>query len=398
MRRSARARSGAWSLGPILATAAVALITAGLPARTTVAQTASVGATQLSERAQFRVSTVATGLEHPWGGTFLPDGRLLLTERPGRVRLLIREGELSPPLAGVPAVEARGQGGLLDIALAPDFATTREVYLCQAALVQGGALTRLVRARLAADGSALEGARPVLDATPAQESSRNHYGCRIAFDPRDGQLFLSTGERFDDERRAQRPGDLAGKVLRLDREGRPLADNPFVGREGARAEIWTLGHRNPQGLAFNPWTGSLWSAEFGPRGGDEVNVLRRGANYGWPVVSHGRMYMGGLPIGEGTSKPGLEDPIHVWVPSVSPSGMAFYTGDAFPGWRGSLFLAGLNPPALVRLSTEGDRVAGEERLLRGVARFRHVVQGPDGLLYILTDEPRGRVLRLEPSG
>jgi glucose/arabinose dehydrogenase len=350
-----------------------------------------------SQRATFRVTTFATGLERPWGGAFLPDGRLLVTERPGRMRVIGRDGAVSAPLAGVPSVEARGQGGLLDVALAPDFPTSREIYLCHAALAQGGALTRLVRARLAPDGSAITGATTLLDAAPAQESGRNHYGCRIAFDPRDGALFLSTGERFEDEQRAQRPGDLAGKILRLSRDGRALPDNPFTGREGARPELWTLGHRNPQGLAFNPWTGSLWSAEFGPRGGDEVNVIRRGANYGWPVVSHGRTYSTGFPIGEGTSKPGLEDPIHVWVPSVSPSGMAFYDAQAFPAWRGSLFLAALNPPGLVRLAIEGDRVVGEERLLRGVARLRHVLQGPDGLLYILTDEVSGRVLRLDPA-
>lgn len=351
-----------------------------------------------TERATFRLTALASGLEHPWGAAFLPDGRLLVTERPGRLRLIGRDGTVSAPLGGVPAVEARGQGGLLDIALAPDFAATREVYLCQAALVQGGALTRLVRARLSADATALEGATPILDATPAQEGGRNHYGCRIAFDPRDGALFLSTGERFGDETRAQRLGDLGGKVLRLSRDGRALSDNPFVGQAGARPEVWSLGHRNPQGLAFNPWTGSLWEAEFGPRGGDEVNVIRRGANYGWPVVSNGRTYVGNFPIGEGTSKPGMEDPIHFWVPAVSPSGIAFYTGDVFPGWRGSLFLAALNPPQLVRLSTDGDRVTGEERLLRNIARFRHVLQGPDGLLYILTDSPRGQLLRLEPAG
>jgi glucose/arabinose dehydrogenase len=351
-----------------------------------------------SERATFRVATFATGLEHPWGGAFLPDGRLLVTERPGRLRVIGRDGAVSAPLAGVPPVEARGQGGLLDVALAPDFARTAEVYLCQAALVQGGALTRLVRARLAPDAAALRDAQPILDAGPPQEGGRNHYGCRIAFDPRDGALFLSTGDRFTTEERAQRAGDLAGKVLRLARDGTPLPDNPWAGGAGGtRPEIWSLGHRNPQGLAINPWTGSLWAAEFGPRGGDEVNVIRRGGNYGWPIITHGRTYVGGLPIGEGTSKPGYEDPLRVWVPSISPSGIAFYSGEAFPGWRGSLFLAALNPPGLVRLATEGDRVTGEERLLGGLARFRHVIQGPDGRLYILTDEPRGRVLRLDPA-
>ncbi|WP_328702652.1 PQQ-dependent sugar dehydrogenase [Belnapia mucosa] len=336
----------------------------------------------------------ATGLDHPWGGAFLPDGRLLLTERPGRMRVVGRDGALSAPLTGVPAVEARGQGGLLDVALAPDFATTRELYLCQAALVQGGALTRLVRARLSPDATALEAATPILDATPPQAEGRNHYGCRIVFG-RDGAMYLSTGERYVTKARAQRLDDLGGKVLRLARNGAALADNPFAGRPGARAEIFTYGHRNPQGLAVNPWTGSLWEAEFGARGGDEVNILRPGRNYGWPVVTKGIDYDGSR-IGEGAARPDMEEPIHFWVPSVSPSGIVFYTGNAFPAWRGSLFLAALNPPGLVRLTTEGDRVTGEERLLWGRTRFRQVLQGPDGLVYILTDESVGRVLQLRP--
>ena len=352
------------------------------------------GATQeRSSSEPFRAVDFATGLERPWGGAFLPDGRLLVTERPGRMRLIGRDGRVSEPLSGVPRVETGGQGGLLDVALAPDFARTRELFFCHSVLLAEGAATRLVRARLATDDSGLDTVTPILDATPAQSSGRNHYGCRIAFGS-DGAVFLSTGDRFNTKMRAQRLDDLAGKVLRVSRDGAPLADNPFVGRAGARPEIWTLGHRNPQGLAFNPRTGSLWEAEFGARGGDEVNALRPGRNYGWPIVTKGVDYDGSR-IGEGSSKPGLEDPIHVWTPSVSPSGIAFYTGDAFPAWRGSLFLAALNPPGLVRLSTEGDRVTGEERLLWNRTRFRQVIQGPDGLLYILTDEGRGRVLRLE---
>jgi aldose sugar dehydrogenase len=352
-----------------------------------------------AQPAAFTVSDFATGLDHPWGAAFLPDGRLLVTERPGRVRLVARDGQVSPPLGGVPAVEARGQGGLLDIALAPDFARTREVYLCHAMVVQGGALTRLVRARLSPDATALEGAAPILDATPPQEQGRNHWGCRIAFGPdgaQGGALFLSTGDRYATKLRAQRPDDLAGKVLRLARNGAPLPDNPFAGRAGIRAEIFTLGHRNSQGLAFNPWTGSLWQAEFGARGGDEINVLRAGRNYGWPLVTKGVDYDGSR-IGEAASRPDLEEPVHWWVPSVSPSGIAFYDGAAFPAWRGSLFVAALNPPGLVRLATEGDRVVGEERLLRKGPRLRQVVPGPDGLIYLLTDETRGRVLRLAPG-
>ena len=354
-------------------------------------------AVERSERAAFRVATFAAGLEHPWGAAFLPDGRLLVTERPGRMRLVDREGRVSPPLGGVPEVTAGDwEGGLLDVALAPDFARTREVYLCHAAPVQGGALTRLTRARLSPDGTALEGATPILDATPSQEEDRRHFGCRIAFGPRDGKLYLSTGDRLTEKARAQRLDDLAGKVLRLERDGSPAAGNPFLGRPGARPEVLSYGHRNPQGLAFHPWTGSLWAAEFGPVGGDEVNVVRAGANYGWPVVTHG-LDLDGSVISDLRSAPGMEDPIKVWTPVISPSGIAFYTGDAFPGWRGSLFLAALNPPRLVRLSTEGDHVTGEERLLTGLVRMRHVVQGPDGRLYILTDEADGRVLRLDPA-
>jgi glucose/arabinose dehydrogenase len=300
----------------------------------------------------------------------------------------------------VPAVEARSQGGLLDLALAPDFAATREVYLCHAALVRGGALTRLARARLSADATALEGATPILDATPAQAQGRNHYGCRIAFGPADGMLYLSIGERQREPARAQRLDDLGGKVLRLTRAGAAAPGNPFLAtpgaQAGARPEIFTYGHRNPQGLAFNPWTGSLWEAEFGPLGGDEVNLLRPGLNYGWPVVTFGREY-DGSPIGVGSAQPGMEPPLRHWVPAISPSGMAFYDGAAFPGWRGSLFLAALNPPGLVRLSTAGDRITAEERLLEGKIRFRQVIVGPEGFLYILTDEARGRVLRLVPG-
>lgn len=349
-----------------------------------------------SERATFRVATFATGLDRLWGAALLPDGRLLVTERAGRVRVVDRDGRVSPPLGGAPPVAASDwEGGLLDIALAPDFGATREVYLCHGALAGDGVLTRLTRARLAPDATALEGAMPVLDAVPAQAEDLRHFGCRIAFGPRDGKLYLSTGERLARRWRAQRLDDLAGKVLRLERDGRPAAGNPFLGRPGVRPEIYTYGHRNPQGLAFNPWTGSLWEAEFGPRGGDEVNILHPGRNYGWPLVSHGTEE-DGTAISARPSAPGVEDPVWVWTQAVSPSGIAFYDGGAFPGWRGSLFLAALNEPGLVRLSTEGDRATGEERLLWGLVRFRHVLPGPEGHLYVLTDGPDGRILRLEP--
>lgn len=347
-----------------------------------------------SERATFRVTRFATGLEHPWGAAFLPDGSMLVTERPGRLRRVTPGGQVSAPLAGVPRVEAAGQGGLLDIALSPDFAQTREVFLCQAASVEGGALTRLISARLSPGNDGLTGVRRLLDATPAQSGGRLHFGCRIAFD-REGFLYLSTGER-NERQRAQRLDDLGGKVLRLMRDGRVPPDNPFVGQAGARPEIWSFGHRHPQGLALNPWTGSLWESEFGPRGGDEINIIRRGANYGWPIVSHGREYWGPR-ISEATSAPGITDPLRVWVPSISPSGIAFYDGAAFPGWRGSLFVATLSTPGLMRLVLDGDAVIGEERLLWDQQRLRDVVIGPDGRVYLLVDAAEGGILRLDPA-
>lgn len=369
---------------------ALALLVLPLPAL------AQEGEIVRSERATFRLTTFATGLERPWGAVLLPDGRLLVTERPGRLRLVGRNGAVSPPIEGVPQVEAASQGGLLDVALGPDFESSREIFLCSATLVQGGALTRLTRARLSADASALEAVTPILDATPAQSTGRHHYGCRIAFGA-DGRLYMGTGDRNVDRMRSQRLDDLAGKVLRVDREGRPQRDNPFADRPEARGEVFTTGHRNPQGLALNPWTGSLWQVEHGPRGGDELNILRPGANYGWPVVTHGVNYSG-TTISEEKAAPGMADPIRVWTPVISPSGIAFYENAAFPGWQRSLFIAALNRPGLVRLTTEGDQVTGEERLLfdRRI-RMRDVLVAQDGAVLVVTDEPRGRILRLAPA-
>jgi glucose/arabinose dehydrogenase len=348
-----------------------------------------------TQAAAFQVQTFATGFANGWGLAFLPDGRALLTERPGGLRLIGRDGSVSPRLAGTPEVVAQGQGGLLGIAIAPDFSSSREVWLCGAGAAPGGALTRLWSARLSADATRLEGLRTVLDAGPAQARATHHFGCRIAFGP-DGHVYFSTGDRNEDRMRAQRLTDLAGKVIRVARDGSIPRDNPFAGRADARAEIWSYGHRHPQGLAFQPGTGRLFLSEFGPRGGDEINVVLPGRNYGWPVVTHGREYWGGR-ISNETSRPGMVDPVFVWNPSVSPSGIAFYDGAAFPGWRGNLFVAALNTPGLVRLSVDDARVTGEERLLWGSTRFRDVVNGPDGFLYVVTDEREGRVLRLVPT-
>ncbi|MCU0887179.1 MAG: PQQ-dependent sugar dehydrogenase [Rubritepida sp.] len=344
-------------------------------------------------RGPFRLTVLAEGLERPWGGGFLPDGRLLVSERPGRARLIAPDGRVSAPLAGVPAVEPGGQGGLLDLQPAPDFARTQEVFFAASMLVQGGALTRLWRARLTAAG--LADAAPVLDCTPAQSSGRLHYGGRLAFSPDGAHLFLTSGDRNVERARAQRLDDLAGKIIRLTRSGHVPADNPFAGRAGARGEIWSYGHRNPQGIAFHPVTGSLLAAEFGPRGGDELNLIQPGRNYGWPEVTHGREYWGGSIAGGRTAGPGFDAPLRQWTPSVSPSGI----GVAPPRgpWRGDLFLACLNPAGLLRVEMVGDQPGAEERLLWGQARLRQVLFAPDGALLALTDEAAGRVLRLAPA-
>jgi glucose/arabinose dehydrogenase len=372
------------------------LLAVGLAGATLLAAGAAPGGAQdrvfESEKQRFRVATVTRGLEHPWSLAFLPDGAMLVTERPGRLRL-IRDGVLDPvPVAGVPEVAASGQGGLLDVVLHPEFARTRLVYLSYAGKGRGGAGTEVARARLT-DGR-LEGLETIFAVEPKSRGGR-HFGSRLAFGA-DGHLYITTGERGDSER-AQDLGDAAGSVVRLTADGGVPHDNPFVGLADARPEIFSYGHRNPQGLARHPASGRIWAVEHGPRGGDEVNVIRAGANYGWPVITYGMSYAG-LPIGEGTAKPGMAQPVTYWVPSISPSGMAFYTGEAFPAWRGDLFVGALSGELLARLELDGERVVHEERLLQALgARIRDVRQGPDGRLYLLTDETDGALLRLEPA-
>ena len=337
------------------------------------------------------MTTLASGLAYPWALAFLPNGDMLISERAGHLRML-RDGKLDPsPIPGGPDVVLGGQGGLLDIALHPRFAETHLVYLSYSGAGAGGSGTEVARGRLVEDR--LVDLKTILVVQPKSPGVR-HYGSRLLFG-RDGRLYVTTGERGD-RNRAQDLGDLAGKVLRISDDGAIPSDNPFIGRPDARPEILSYGNRNPQGLAMHPETGQIWEVEHGPKGGDELNILSAGANYGWPVITHGRSY-GGQPIGEGAAKAGMEQPIKYWTPSISPSGMVFYTGDDFPDWRGNLFVGALSGRALVRLELDGKTVLHEERLLKGLRkRIRDVRQGPDGRLYLLTDEPNGALLRVDP--
>lgn len=346
-----------------------------------------------SEQHTLRIVTVVEGLEHPWGHTFLPNGNILVSERPGRLRM-IKDGKLEPqPVAGLPKIATHGQGGLLDVALHPDFATNKLVYLSCSAPGTGGIGTEVVRGTLVENR--LENIEVIFRMAPKSDTGR-HFGSRLLFD-REGYLYITLGDRGE-KARAQRPGDHAGSVIRLHDDGRVPADNPFVGRKGWQPEKYTLGHRNMQGIALNPETGEVWTHEHGPQGGDEVNLIRSGANYGWPVITYGVNYVSGTQIGEGTYKTGMEQPLYHWVPSIAPSGMTFYTGDKFQRWQGNLFVGALKDQMLVRLSLDGSKILAEERLLKNkLGRIRDVSQGPHGYLYLLTDEENGKLVRIEPA-
>jgi len=341
-----------------------------------------------------RLVTVVENLEYPWGMAFLPDGRLLVTERPGRLRVVSREGRLGPPLSGVPEVDATGQGGLLDVAIDPQFASNGLVYVSYAEKRDGGNGTSVARGRLTADG--LADVQVIFRQQPAMTGG-HHFGSRLVFG-RDGRLFVTLGERNTGRAQAQDLGSDLGKVVRIEPDGKIPADNPFVGKAGARPEIWSYGHRNVQGAALDPVTGELWTNEHGPKGGDELNLTRAGENYGWPLVSYGTEYSG-AKISERGEAPGITAPVHYWVPSIAASGLLFYTGDKFPKWRGSAFVGGLKTQMLVRLELDGTRVVREERLLENTVnqRVRDVEQGPDGCIYLLTDAVNGRLLRMEPA-
>lgn len=346
-----------------------------------------------TEGGPVKVVEVARGLDTPWSMAFLPDGRILLTERPGRMRLVSAQGEVSPPLAGVPQVHARGQGGLLDVVLSPNFEDDRTIVFSFAQPTATGARTAVARARLDVEALKLDDVQ-VIFSQSEDPSGGHHWGSRLVFD-REGHLFVTLGDRFNARDRVQALDSHIGKVVRIALDGSVPADNPFVGRADAKPEVWSYGHRNVQGAALHPLTGVLWAHEHGPQGGDELNQVLPGRNYGWPVITFGREYVIGTKIGEGTSRPDVEPPIKQWTPSIAPSGMAFYTGDVFPHWKGNLFVGALKFQMVSRLVLEEGKVVHEERLELG-KRIRDVRQGPDGHLWLL-DESEGRVLRLDPA-
>lgn len=342
-----------------------------------------------------RPETVASGLEHPWAVAFLPGNRFLVTERPGRMRIVNAQGRLGEPLQGVPRVAAGGQGGLLDLVLDSAFASNRTLYFCFSEPGSGGNSTALARARLAADDTRLEDVRVIFSGKPKVASSM-HFGCRIV-EARDGTLFLTTGERNSRKEDAQTLDNHHGKVIHIQKDGTPARDNPFLDRAGALPEIWSYGHRNAQGATLSP-DGVFWMNEHGPQGGDEINVPQAGRNYGWPVITFGENYGGGR-IGEGISeRAGMEQPLHQWTPSMAPSGMAFLTSERYgAGWRGNLFVGALKFRYLSRLEIANGKVVREHKLLQDAGRVRDVRQGPDGLLYLLTDEGNGKLVRVVPQ-
>jgi aldose sugar dehydrogenase len=353
-----------------------------------------LGAPPVASSQEMQVQTVAKGLEHPWAVAFLPQGRFLVTERPGRVRVVEADGKIGSPLTGVPQVAAGGQGGLLDLVLDSDFAANHTLYFCFSEAGAGGSGTALAKARLATDRSRLEDVKVIFRQKP-KVSGTLQFGCRIV-EARDGNLFLGLGDRFTHMEDAQTLDNHLGKVVRITKDGAPAPGNPFIGRRGALAEIWSHGHRNIEGATLAP-DGTLWTHEHGPQGGDEINVIQPGRNYGWPVITYGENYGGGK-IGEGiTAKAGMEQPLHYWVPSIAPSGMAFLTSDRHgAGMEGNLFVGSLKFRYLDRIELSGGKVVREHKIEIG-ERVRDVRQGPDGLLYLLTDEPNGRLLRLLPK-
>ncbi len=350
-----------------------------------------------STNVAFDVVVLTDDLVNPWAVEPLPDGNLLVTERPGRMRVISATGEVGPPITGLPEVEARGQGGLLDVALGTSFQSDRTIFWSYTEPREGGNATSVARGMLSADGRSLSQVRVILRTLPTYDG-RLHFGSRLAFGP-DGKLYVTMGERSDASMRqhAQRLDNHLGKTLRINPDGSAPSDNPFVGQAGALPEIWTLGHRNVQSAAFDS-EGRLWEVEHGPRGGDELNLIERGKNYGWPIVTYGEEYSGAAIAGAVTANDGYEQPVYYWDPVIAPSGAQFYSGTLFPSWQGNFFVGGLKDGVLVRLSIRNNRVVGEEHLLADRdQRIRDVRQGPDGALYVVTDEKSGELWKIVPS-
>ncbi|MEO6223136.1 MAG: PQQ-dependent sugar dehydrogenase [Vicinamibacterales bacterium] len=400
---------------PLAATLCAAVVAVGYsqqagvdprPANAPNQKPAFAGQTDAPERktnVAFDVVTVAEGLEAPWGMAFLPGGKLLVTEKAGRLRIVAPDGTLSAAVTGLPPFDTRGQGGLLDVAIDPAFATNQLIYFSFSEPHEDRTNNTAVARGKLVQGEAprLDGLQVIYKQSPSMRSN-GHFGSRLAFAP-DGKLFITQGDRQVEAGRllVQQLDTLQGKIVRINPDGSIPKDNPFVGKEGARGEIWSLGHRNVQAATINPTTGELWEVEHGTRGGDEINIVRKGNNYGWPVIAYGIEYQGPPITGGITAKEGLEQPVYYWDPVIAPSGMTFYTGDLFPAWKGSLFVGGLVSTNLVRLDVKGERIVGEERLLKDMQpkaeRIRNVRQGPEGALYLLTDSPQGRVLKLVPK-
>ncbi|MGI9246450.1 MAG: PQQ-dependent sugar dehydrogenase [Steroidobacteraceae bacterium] len=377
-------RLGLLALGPALLAVATACDAGPADARVVA-----------TEKARVQLETFSHGLVRPWGLAFLPDGRALVTEKAGRLRIVSRDGALSEPLEGVPAVDTTGQGGLLDIAVDPDFARNRTVYLSFAeARGEGRNGTSVARAKIG-DGR-VDDVRVIFRQEPALGGG-HHFGSRIVI-ARDGTLFVTLGDRNIGRDRVQDPGTDLGKVVRIDRDGNAPADNPFRGQDGVRPELWSIGHRNVQGAALDPATGELWTNEHGPKGGEELNRTLAGGNYGWPLLTYGTEYSG-AKISDRQEAPGFESPVHHWVPSIGTSGLAFYAGDAIPAWQGNVFVGALATKEVVRLELREGRVVHEERLFHEALgqRIRTIVSGPDGALYLLTDEDEGRIVRVGPA-
>lgn len=356
-----------------------------------LASASAFSQTFTSEDYKLTVTTVAEGLEYPWGMDFLPNDMMIVTERAGRVRTVSNQGQLSAPLKGVPKVVNNGQGGMLDVTLDPEFAKNNLIYVSYSEPGKGGSGTAVARAKLDIEHNRLEDLQVIFRQHPKSHGP-HHYGSRLVF-ARDGTLFITIGERGELDR-AQDFSINRGQVIRIHSDGSIPDDNPFIGRKGYRPEVWSYGHRNPQGAALHPLTSNLWTVEHGARGGDEVNIPKPGKNYGWPTIAYGKHYSGGK-IGLGTHKAGMEQPVYYWDPSIAPSGMDFYSGNLFSKWKGNLIVGALKLRLLTRLVLDGEKVTREERLLEGLGeRIRQVRQGPDGYIYLLTDSNEGRVLRL----